>query len=161
MRTRHQTISCKGSIHFITTVTRARGQWFVDPAFCSALLELFESYRAHFKIECLGYILMPDHFHTLLLQTHDDDRISACLSGFKKISSVKLRPLAYPPIRLWRNRYDDVPVPHRDAVLTKVNYMHDNAVRGGLSSEAELYPWSSAAFYLLDQPGIVTVNKSW
>ena len=159
MLQRHKRLAFAGSIHFITTVARIRGPRFVVPVVCRELLGIFEWYRARFEVTCLGYVLMPDHLHALLLQDDDEPIVPRLVRGFKSLSSRRLWHERGKPGTLWHYRYDDVPVPGSEAAQTKLQYMHANPVRAGIVERAEEYPWSSATDYVLNRPGIVTVAR--
>jgi len=158
MLRRHQQLTFAGSVHFITVVTEKRGNWFCSDDICISLLYLFESYRAKFQLVCFGYVLMPDHLHTLLMQPEDGPQVQQFMNEFKKWSSRKLKPASFDSARLWRRSYDDVPVPGRNASVIKLNYLHNNPVRRGLVSNMEDYRWSSFHDYIDGPHGIVTVQ---
>jgi putative transposase len=147
-----------GSVHFVTAVTRAPGEWFVDAPMCRAVLKVFEGYRAKFRLECFGYVLMPDHLHVLMCQMEDGPLVSQLMEGFKSVTSRSCRPLGYPMPTLWKDRYDDVPVPGSKAAATKLRYMWENPVRRGLVSAGENYVWSSAADLTGRGSGIVMLS---
>lgn len=159
MRRRHSTIAFAGSIHFITTVTAQRGDWFVKREICEAVLKWFEGYRSKHNLVCYGYILMPDHLHALLLQREDGDSVSLAIGGFKQMVSLKSKPDCYPEGQFWREGFDDVPVPGRDAAMTKLEYVHNNPIKRGLVGKPEDYLWSSAPFYYLETESIVTLER--
>jgi REP element-mobilizing transposase RayT len=144
MLQRHERLTFASSIHFATTVTGVRGNWFVVPDQCRRMLELLEGYRARLEVRCLGYVLMPDHLHVLLCQDTDAPLIPRLVEGFKSVSARTLKPEGYPASRLWAKRYDDVPVPGSDAARTKLEYMHNNPVKRELVGKPEEYLWSSA-----------------
>ncbi|MBU1706431.1 transposase [bacterium] len=159
MRSRHQQLAFEHSIHFITTVTRIRGNWFLHRNICRELLELFEWYRAKFEIDCLGYVLMPDHLHVLLFQEKEGEVVPPMMRDFKKLSSHKIHPAGYNGNTLWRDNYDDVPVPGMNAIVTKLEYMHHNPIRRNLVQSAEEYLWSSARDYAEISSGIVKIRR--
>ncbi len=159
MLRQHTKSANASSDHFVTTVTRVRGQWFTQPKLCNSILELLEGYRKKQNLDCLGYVLMPDHLHVLLRQWEDGPHISCCLRDFKKVSSTRCRPRDFPPVTLWADGFDDVLVPGPRAITTKLNYMHLNPVRKGLILEMDEYPWSSAGFFYKELPSIVTVTR--
>lgn len=156
----HTRISTSHSLHFIPTVTDQRGSWFVKPSICTSLLELFERCRLQVEIPCLGYVLMPDHFYVLVMQTVAGVQISELMRRFKHTSSLVYRPQRYDADALWHRRFDDVPVPGPQAVAAKLNYVHLNPVKKKLSETAAGYPWSSARDYETSYSGIVKVEKS-
>jgi putative transposase len=159
MRRRHSQLDFEGSIHFVTTVTAIRGQWFVDPQICEWILRRLETCRERFGLDCLGYMLMPDHLHVLLRQNNDGPIVSRFMQAFKRQVSAYNRPSNYSGKALWRIGYDDVPILNIEAVRVRLKYMHENALRKGNGSGIEDYPWSSARDYLEISSGIVTVYK--
>jgi REP element-mobilizing transposase RayT len=79
-------------LHFVTTVTEVRGEWFTTEFACREILRVFEHYRAEFGIICLGYVLMPDHLHALLYQETGDSTISTLMQRFKSYTSQRYKP---------------------------------------------------------------------
>ncbi|MDD5087966.1 MAG: transposase [bacterium] len=158
MLNRHSQLNCAGSVHFVTTVTLSRGLWFVDESVCRAILESFEFARAQRNIACYGYVLMPDHIHALLFQPEEDFCVARMMESFKKFTSRKLRPPSYNGETLWREHYNDMAVPGRDALLVKLRYIHENPLRRGLVGDAAEYRWSSAGFYAGRGDGIVRIT---
>ncbi len=154
---RHSRLNIAESVHFVTTVTAVRGAWFTEDAVCRSILEAFEFARSKYKVDCRGYVLMPDHLHALLLQHDADFAVARMMESFKKFTSRKLRPAQYPGDALWRERFDDVLVPGADAVATKLRYLHENPLRRGLVAACEDYPWSSARITYGLGTSIVTV----
>jgi putative transposase len=159
MLQRHSRLAFEGSIHFLTTVTSVRGNWFLDAEICQRLLEFFEKYRARYHLDCYGWVLMPDHVHALVVQNCSELVIPSLMKGFKQITSRQCKPPAFPDRPLWHSRYDDVSVPGHDAARTKMEYMHNNPVEGGLVINPEDYLWSSAREYFMDWPGIITLTR--
>ncbi len=47
----------------------------------------------------------------------------------------------------WKERYHATPLYDEDSFLQKLDYIHANPVRRGLSARPEEYPYSSARFY--------------
>ncbi len=131
----------------------------MDAAICSEILGVFEHYRAKYGVDCLGYVLMPDHLHALLLQRYSAKSISSLIGSFKSYTSRHCHIPIYPMTKLWRDYFDDVPVPGPDAAITKLRYLHENPLRRGMVADVEEYAWSSARDYADVEVGIVTVTK--
>jgi putative transposase len=136
-----------------------RGNWFVGDDICIQILQWFEGYRAKYGLICYGYVLMPDHLHALLQQTGDGNPVSDAIGGFKRMASIKSRPIGYPEGSLWRATFDDVPVPGSEAAMTKLAYMHNNPIRRGIVEQPESYLWSSAAWYTYDTDEIIKLTR--
>ncbi len=161
MRRRHSQIGFANSLHFVTTATSVRGLWFTDGAFCQQILESFEFHRGSNGIVCLGYVLMPDHFHALLYQAEEGTAVSDCIAGFKKFTSRFLKPKNYLDSTLWSLHFDDVPIPGFKAALKRIEYLHENPVRAGLVGKVDDFRWSSARFYETGEEGVVEIRKPW
>jgi putative transposase len=160
MLRRHSPSQGIGTIHFVTTVTRHRGGWFIDPQLCAELLAIFEIYRIRFELNCYGFVLMPDHLHLLLGQTTEAGTVSRAMEHFKRFTSRRLLHVHCPDAKGWRDAFDDVPVPGADAMRTKLNYMHENPVRAGLAGVATNYIWSSASWFETGQAEMITLTPN-
>jgi putative transposase len=161
MLRRHTKIAFAGSLHFVTTVTMVRGDWFINDVLCENILKVFEGYRSKHGVHCLGYVLMPDHLHATLYQESEEAAVPRMIQGFKSLVSQKCRPAGYPAQALWRPRYDDVPLPGPNAVRTRLEYMHANPVRAGLVDAPDAYKWSSAGHYAGVEDKIVRIESPW
>ncbi|MBU0691015.1 transposase [bacterium] len=159
MLRRHQQLAFAGSIHFVTTVTQIRGDWFIDEEICKVALQIFEDARAKSEVKCLGYVLMPDHLHIVLYQTDGEARIPEFMMSFKSRTAFKCWPAGYEGKGLWRRRYDDVPLPGPKAVLARLKYMHENPIRRRIVETASDYLWSSARAYDGIKDPIITLSK--
>jgi putative transposase len=102
---------------------------------------------------------MPDHLHALLYQDNDKTSVPDFMRDLKRETSKRLKIPDYPGSKLWLERYDDVPVPGKDAVIVKLRYMLYNPVRRGLVDDPQNYPWSSAKEHYDIGTGIVTVER--
>jgi putative transposase len=157
MLRRHNSIALPGTLHFVTTVTAVRGNWFTSDKVCRRVLWEFEKSRVRQGLQCLGYVLMPDHVHAVLLQSAEDIQIPAMLRDFKAATALHCRPELFPGQSLWRRRYDDVPLPGINALFRRLEYMHNNPVKRGFAASAAEWPWSSVHDYLGSSSGVVRV----
>jgi putative transposase len=116
-------------------------------------------------VVCMGYVLMPDHFHALVQQTAEGDQISELMRAFKHSTSsefraghVKTEDTCRREKLSWRRRFDDVHVHGTKIAWTKLRYIHANPVKRGLCETPEAYPWSSAQAYYENDTGLVRVE---
>jgi putative transposase len=159
MLQRHSQTVFPGKIHFVGMTASEPGLWFTAPPLCKSLLESFEWHRNRFLIQCLGYVLMPDHLDVLL---HDDSggvAITELLHVFRKVSAQKFRPTTFTGLALWNTPFDVVAMTDTNAIIARLNQIHNHPLDRGLVALPEQYPWSSAAYYKLNTPGIVKVAK--
>jgi putative transposase len=94
--------------------------------------------------EVLAYCLMPNHFHFVLRPVADDGLSK--WAHWLLTSHVHRHRMRHASVgRIWQGRYKAFPVqsdPHLFAVL---RYVERNALRAGLVSRAEAWPWGSLA----------------
>ena len=55
-------------IHFITTRTNNNINYFKDGNNCLLLLKNINHYRKKYQFKLLGYCVMPDHLHLLIIE---------------------------------------------------------------------------------------------
>jgi len=77
------------------------------------------------------------------------------------LGDLKKKLYANGKFRLWKPRFDDLVVVSEDQFRTKLAYIHDNPVRGGLAGKAEDWPYSSAADWLGDSKGLLEIDKTF
>ena len=161
MRRRHSQLEAENSIHFVTTVTRVRGLWFVDTRLCQETLQLFKKYRARGGLICYGYVLMPDHWHAILKQPVDGPAVQQFMANMKRETSYRAHKLLGEGFPGWRDRYDDVFLPNQAAIDERLRYMHSNPVKRGIADAPEAYAWSSARDHYKVGKGRIEVVSVW
>jgi putative transposase len=97
-------------------------------------------------VPIMGYCLMTNHTHLLVLPRNADDMINFMkLLGQRYTQYVNRK--YHRSGKLWENRYKIHPVdPELYYVVLK--YIEMNPVRAGVVSDAVGYPWSSASYHL-------------
>jgi putative transposase len=119
--------------------------------------------------KCVGYVIMPDHVHTIVWFP-ERSQLSHFMKQWKQRSSASLKKLfqavlsqyaatvdAADPV--WQRKYYSFNLYTDRKMREKLDYMHANPVRAGLVARACEWPWSSARFYELNQP--VGVPIQW
>ena len=105
----------------------------------------------------MAYCIMQDHVHLIAGHSDGGPGISRFIGGFKSIVSRSM----FPAHRgIWVPRFDDVILTSDKVFNTKLNYIHENPVRAGLCAKAGDWKWSSARFWLADEPSDV-LKKTW
>jgi putative transposase len=109
-----------------------------------------------------GYVLMPDHWHALLL-IRNPLTISRSVQQIKYISARKLNRHRKRKGTIWLHQFWDRFVRSKKEFGARMNYMKMNPVRKGLVSLAEDWPWSSFWKELIDRGGstvpIIHINR--
>jgi len=152
-----------------TTVANWTPVFRAKPAAATVLAQLQET-MAYYRVSLVSYVLMPSHLHALLGFPRIE-QLSRFMQSFKSLTSRRLKQMnlgdlkkklyANGKFRLWKPRFDDLVVVSEDQFRTKLAYIHDNPVRGGLAGKAEDWPYSSAADWLGDSKGLLEIDKTF
>jgi len=144
---------------FVTTTAAAWERLFDSPEVRDKVEDILFGCVDVSGVSLMGYCLMPNHAHLIAGHNDGGPAISAFVGGFKSIVSRRLFPSRH---GIWMKRFDDVVLRSEAVFLTKLNYIHENPVRAGLVSPAANWKWSSARFWLLDEPSAaLTNNWNW
>jgi len=134
-----------------------------------ATLQLRET-ATIYEVAIMAYAIMPSHLHCAL-GLKDVSMLVSVMQAYKSLVSRKLNsetmhrlhPSLYEDGRfnLWKRRFDDLIVYSQKQFKTKPEYIHDNPVRAGLVSNAIDWKFSSARDWLLDQRGLIEIDKDF
>ncbi|MBZ5553760.1 MAG: transposase [Acidobacteriia bacterium] len=119
-------------------------------------LGLLEIYLQKFNVELLGFCLMTNHIHEILVP-HEEDSLA------KALCRIHSRYAQYVNLRfgrsghLWEDRFFSCPLdePH---LWTALSYVERNPVRAGIVAQAWDYPWSSAVAHVTGQDSMKMLN---
>ncbi len=144
--------------HFITTSCYHR-QPFLDSApLRDLLLQVLEDVRVRYTLVVLGYVVMPEHFHSLITEPQRGDPskvMQALKQGFTRRAVRHYRGAPNP---FWQDRFYDFNVWTEYKRIEKLRYMHRNPVTRGLVAKPEEWAWSSFRFYAFGESGPVKIN---
>jgi len=153
---------------FVTTITVNRIQAFHNKTVAKAVLTQLDETTRHFGIALIGYVLMPSHLHSLF-GLPQIELLSKFVQGFKSLASRKVKELEVGRskeklygeggFRLWRPRFDDLIITSEKQFKIKLEYIHNNPVKGGLVNEPNEWLYSSAGDWLGESKGVLKVDK--
>lgn len=123
-------------------------------------LRLLKSYSEEHKLAILGYCLMGNHVHLLLVPPHRDS-LARCLGTAHMDYSRWVLVRRGTKGHLWQNRFYSCPV-DGPRLWGTLRYVECNPVRAALVRQAELWLWSSARAHLAgqDDTGLLDM-KPW
>jgi putative transposase len=172
-------ISKDNPFYYLTSVTNNRLPVFRTDKFKEiTALALAEAGKSA-GILIFAYVIMPDHYHLITDSSRKPSEVSRYLNGItarrvinylkeNKLESsleklkqeTKKREYKY---SLWEHHSNVFSV-HTEAILMqKINYIHQNPVRGNLAERAEDYLYSSARIWrkcaIENEPLEVNINK--
>lgn len=175
-RKRHLVDDSSYPVFITTTIT----EWmpvFEIRTIAVESLAILESVRAGLKARIMGYVLMPHHFHAIIL-THQKGDLSVLMRKWKSLTARLIvdnlnrmdsqwltvfqgnaqnfnRPEKY---QVWQPRFDDFAIRTPEQFKVKLNYIHENPVRSGLVLAYEEYPYSSVHDYMGKSNSFVEVE---
>jgi putative transposase len=131
-----------GLPHHITQRGNGRAKtFFSDDDYRYYLKLLTDNCRAH-RVQCLGYVLMPNHVH-LILVPRDEDSLRKVLSATHRAYAGTINARRKKTGHFWQGRFGCVAMDGTHAVAA-LRYVLMNPVRARLAKKPEDWPWSSA-----------------
>ncbi len=91
----------------------------------------------------LGYCLMPNHFHMVLLPKDDGD-LSRWMHRVQNTHVRRYHQHYHRSGHIWQGRFKAFPIECDEHLLTVLRYVERNPVRANLVACAEEWLWSSA-----------------
>jgi REP element-mobilizing transposase RayT len=129
-------------------------------------------------MKLFAFVIMPNHIH-LIAQFSVDHTLAAIMRDFKRYTArhlinelksrddqrtlLRLRRLNQDPrqnLKVWEDDYDSRAIFSALVLQKKLDYIHLNPCQKTwhLADDPTEYIWSSARFYMADQPAIIPVN---
>jgi putative transposase len=97
-------------------------------------------------VRCLGYVLMPNHVH-LILVPRDEDGLRKALSSVHRAYAGHINARRKKTGHFWQGRFGCVAMDN-DHAVNALRYVLLNPVRAKLCAKPEQWQWSSAKAYL-------------
>jgi putative transposase len=167
--------------YFVTTTIVRFTPIFANFKFCEILISNIKHYREKYKFIVLGYVIMPSHFHWILIVNPKYGTISDIMRDIKKFTAWQIfdtleenkneallkifqqsaEGLKDQTKKLWMPRFDDEVIRNQQMFWAKLNYIHNNPVKAGLVSRAEDYKYSSARNYINGDHSVLEVDVEY
>jgi putative transposase len=139
-----------GTARFVTFSTYRRGEYLVEPEAPELLIRYLKDARVKHAIKFLGYVIMPDHIHLVLLPP-DGTKLGLVVAEIKSRTAREYFAIFGSgldgPRVFWQKRCYDHNCRTIDTVREKIVYCHANPVKRGLVQDPADYPWSSYNWY--------------
>ena len=129
--------------YFITTTTENRSQLFGLEQNAAILWNTIRTQRDRRRFHLLGFVIMPDHLHLLILPTGQTE-VPFIMQEIKKSSARLINMAGSRTGRLWMDEYYDYVIRNEKDLMEKLRSVHNNPVKKGLAENEEDYPFSSA-----------------
>ncbi|MTW00483.1 REP-associated tyrosine transposase [Pseudoduganella ginsengisoli] len=131
-----------GHTYFFTVVASGRQPVFRQEMVRGALRSAFAHVRSGLAFSIPGFVLLPDHLHTIWTLPEGDSDYST------RWRLIKTRVTQACGARIWQPRYWEHAI-RDDADLHKhLDYIHWNPVKHGIVASVRDWPWSSFHRYV-------------
>jgi REP element-mobilizing transposase RayT len=167
------------NLYFITTTSASRSHFFYPDEHKQIILDSLDYMHSQRWFKLYAFVIMPNHIH-LLVRFSVPFNLSRVMRDFKKYTAKQIirnceaennmemltsfrkaaRSSQKQIYRVWEEGFDARDVFSLDFLAQKLDYIHNNPCQPhwGLVEYPEDYQWSSACFYLLDEPAIIPVD---
>ncbi len=161
-----------GHLHYITCSCYHRWPLLRTARSRNCFVRVLAEVHARYGFKLVGYVVMPEHFH-LLISEPATGTPSTVMQVLKQITSRRMRrrrPARDNPAqmrlwkddnglpRFWQRRFCDFNVWSEKKKAEKLNYMHMNPVKRGLTAHPKDWAWSSYGFYEYRERGLIEID---
>jgi REP element-mobilizing transposase RayT len=129
---------------FVTSIVKGRRRIFHERRTAALLREALDFCRQRYGFLVLCYVIMPDHFHTIVVP-RAGDQVSGVMRYVKGRFARRYNAAHGTSGAVWQPRFYDVGIRTESELLVRIRYVEENPVRAGLADQPADYPFSSAA----------------
>ena len=179
MPTRGRNNLTEERIFFVTTTVVRFLNVFKDNNACDILINNIKYYQKLYNYTIQAYVIMPSHFHWIVLTDPVYGTISDIMRDIKRNSSKEIteylkdnskyryifeqEAVLYKNqvMKFWMRRFDDEVIRNEKMFWEKLIYIHNNPVKKELVLKPEDYRYSSARNYVNGDDSILTVDTEY
>lgn len=122
-------------------------------------LQLLKKYKLKYHFKLYGYCLMNNHIH-MIIDPSQSHELSKVMQGLNLSYSIWFNAKYDKIGHLWQDRFKSVVIQKDEYLLTCINYIEANPVRGNIVKNPFDYSWSSYRERILDiKNGILDIPK--
>ncbi len=168
-------------LYFITTTASSHARLFQRDIIKRLIVDALDCLRIQKRMKLFCFVIMPNHTH-LIAQFTANDALSDVMRDFKKgVADRLIRQLKAERndqalnwlaaqverpdkqhCKIWEDGYNAKDVVSTEFLRQKMDYVHNNPCQPNwnLSTAPADYIWSSARFYLTDEPCITPIDDA-
>jgi putative transposase len=169
------------NLYFATTSAVQHCHLFRRDVINRLVVDSLDCMRLRKRLKLYAFVIMPNHLH-VIIQCRTEDPLANVIRDLKKhiadrlirhyqvegnqsvldfLASVVTRPDKQQH-KVWEDGYDARNVFSPEFLWQKMTYMHNNPCQPhwDLVERPEDYIWSSARFYLLEEPAIIPLDNA-
>ena len=165
-------------LYFVTTSAVKHAHLFRRDAIKRIILDSLHHLRTMGKMKLFVFVVMPNHIHLIALFSKEHT-LSDVMRDFKKFTARqiyrqfnadgnkkvldvlrKAGEKVKQEYKVWEDGYDARDIFSVEFLQQKMDYIHHNPCQPhwNLAETPEEYSWSTAAFYLSEQPCVIPID---
>ena len=165
-----------GDARFITFGTYKKLPLITNNEIRNIIIDAIALIRKRFKFRLLGYVLMPEHIHLVIIPA-DGTKVGRIIGEIKRESAVKILEIMVninssilnklEVIRngvrkhaFWQRRCYDHNCRTHESVWKAIEYCHNNPVNRGLVNEPSSWIWSSYRYYYGKDKVVIEIDSA-
>jgi putative transposase len=131
-----------GHCYHVINRGNRRATVFHDARDYDAFMNILAATAARFDVGIIAACIMPNHFH-FVLRPMAKGELSRWLHWVLTTQVARYRRVHGTEGRIWQGRSKTFPIQHDAHLLAVMRYTERNALRAGLVTRAEYWPWGS------------------
>jgi len=132
-----------GYCYFLTSTTERRKQIFSNFGNAQILCDIIYNLRKREKLFLLGFTIMPEHFHLIIIPK-ENIVVSWVMQEIKKGSARLINIGSNTRGKIWMDEFYDYVIRDENDLIKHLNYIYNNAVKRRFVEVPSEYPWSTA-----------------
>ncbi len=147
-----------GAIYFVTVVSHKRIPILSLEKSINLLLLTIEYFKIPLDYKILAYCIIPEHFH-LLIQPFGKYNLSYLMQMLKGSFARRLNKISNSTGHVWQKRFFDTGIRNETMLFQKMEYIHNNPLKHGLTTDLNQYMYSSYQHYFNKKNSILTIDN--
>ena len=168
-------------LYFVTTKAVDYAHIFASDVYKRILVDTLDMYRIQQRLKLFSFVVMPNHIHLIVqfdkdqslpdfirdYKRHTADRFTRQLKAEQNLELLnflasKVDRIGKQKYKVWEDGFVAKDIFTQVVLEQKLDYIHENPCRQHwkLSDTARNYIWSSARFYLTDEPCLIPVDDA-
>ncbi|HJX69526.1 MAG TPA: transposase [Dehalococcoidia bacterium] len=139
----------------MTSVTRERNEVFRESEAVEILATAITFYQKRGDFQLLGYVIMPDHVHLLIIP--QKGTISDIMRNIKAYTGNAIRRELKINSDVWQDSFYDHLIRDEKDFETRLHYMHKNPLQKGIVNDLDSYPYSSYINFYTERKSILQI----
>ena len=133
--------------YIVTGSTDGKNPFFSGSENLATLTETLFELAEKYAWQLQAWAVFPNHYHFVATSPAEAATLATLIRHFHSITAIDLNRRQRQAGRKVWFQYWETHITHPGSYLARLSYVHNNAVKHGLVSNAALYPWCSAAWF--------------